>query len=337
MSVCVSLSPFSLCLSPLSLPSLSPFSLPSSSSSFFLCLSVCMSVCLYVCLSSFSLCVSLVSPFSLSLLSLPSLSLPSSSSFFYVCLSVCLFLFFYLIFYFWTDLGTICHSNKSMEQFLTIPSSINLQTNSKKKKKILFFLFSYFLPHFFIFDPFSDHPSFSQLQGTIFNHPIIHIFTNELKKTNFFIFFIFLFFTPFFFNFRTIFGPSVLLTYPWINFGPYPPTYIYKRSQKTIIQTIFTDDAQGRHPATFDARRRHPRVRYVVCESKCAICRVRFVVCDLSRAICRVFLYLYIYIYIYINKYIYIYIYIYVIWNGNKLYSTENGVNLKCAWMRGPA
>ena len=218
MSVCLSLSLLSVSFS-----LVSPFSLPSSSSSssyVCLCLSVCMSVC------PPSLCVS---PFSLSPFSL---SLPSSSSFFYVCLSVCLFLLFYLIFHFWTDLGTICPSNKSMEQFLTIPSSIYLQTNSKKQifyfflfflfftpfflflthfrtirpshnsmeqfltipssiylqtnsKKQIFFIFFYFFiftPFFSFFEPFSDHPSFSHIHGSILDHPVLHIFTNEVKN-----------------------------------------------------------------------------------------------------------------------------------------------------------
>ena len=74
-----------------------------------------------------------------------------------------------------------------MEQFWTIPSSLSsiyLQTNSKKNKFFLFFfIFSYFYPIFFLFfDPFSDHPSFSQLHGTILDHPVLHIFTNEVKN-----------------------------------------------------------------------------------------------------------------------------------------------------------
>ena len=116
---------------------LSPFSIPSSSSF------------LYVCPPS-------LYPFYLS-----PFFIPSSSSFFYVCMYIFIF---YLIFYFWTDLGNVCHYNKYMEKFLTIQSSIFLQTNSKKHIFFIFFIFTpphfymsvcifYFFTLFFIFGP----------------------------------------------------------------------------------------------------------------------------------------------------------------------------------------
>ena len=115
-------------LSPLS----SPFSLPSLSHPhhpFYM----------YV------LLLSVWSPFSLPLLSL---SLLYPILLLLLLIFLCLYVYFYFLPYFWTDLGTVCHSNKSMEKFLTIQSSIYLQTNSKN---IFFFIFLFFIFIFLFF------------------------------------------------------------------------------------------------------------------------------------------------------------------------------------------
>ena len=94
-----------------------------------------------------SVCLPSLYPFYLSPFFIPS---SSSSSFFYVCMYIFIF---YLIFYFWTDLGNVCHYNKYMEKFLTIQSSIYLQTNSKNIFS-LFFYFLFLFIYLFFFNPF---------------------------------------------------------------------------------------------------------------------------------------------------------------------------------------
>ena len=157
-------------------PPIYPFFLPlslilytsSSPYSFFLCMCVSISIIypiliiVFICISSFYLCVSLPSTRSISLSPLFIPSSSSSSSFFYVCMYIFIF---YLIFIFWTDLGNVCHYNKYMEKFLTIQSSIYLQTNSKTYFILLLLIFLclyvyfYFLPYFYFLDRFGERLS----------------------------------------------------------------------------------------------------------------------------------------------------------------------------------
>ena len=93
--------------------------------------------------------------------------------------------------------------------------------------------------------------------------------------------FIFFYFLPHFFLFLTHFWTIRPSHHSMEQFRTIPSSLYLQTKSETSCQNTFP----------VDAHRRHPRVRYVVCDTKCAICRVRFVVCDLSCAICRVFLY----------------------------------------------
>ena len=246
-------------------PPIYPFFLPlslilytsSSPYSFFLCMCVSISIIypiliiVFICISSFYLCVSLPSTRSISLSlvypillllliiflclyvyfyflpyfyfwtdlgnvchynkymekifnhpiihiftnELKSIFYPPPPHFFYVCMYIFIFTLFL---FFWTDLGNVCHYNKYMEKFLTVQSSIYLQTNSKTYFIPLLLIFLCLYVYFYFFTLFlffwtdlGNVCHSNKSMEKIFNHQIIHIFTNEIKKTYFIYFFIF--------------------------------------------------------------------------------------------------------------------------------------------------
>ena len=131
-----------------------------------------------------SVCLPSLYPFYLSPFFIPS---SSSSSFFYVCMYIFIF---YLIFYFWTDLGNVCHYNKYMEKFLTIQSSIYLQTNSKNIFSLFFIFYFYFfiflfLTHFFFFlTHFRNiRPSHNSIEQFYFSGITVNV--GNMKKVRF--------------------------------------------------------------------------------------------------------------------------------------------------------
>ena len=84
--------------------------------------------------------------------------------------------------------------------------------------------------------------------------------------------FIFFYFLPHFFLFLTHFWTIRPSHHSMEQFRTIPSSLYLQTKSETSCQNTFP----------VDAHRRHPRVRYVVCDTKCAICRVRFVVCDMS-------------------------------------------------------
>ena len=113
----------------------------------------------------------------------------------------------------------------------------NIFTNEIKKTNFFIFLFFlFFTPFFLFFEPFSDHPSFSHIHGSILDHPVLHIFTNEVKKQL------------------------------YEQFLPMTPGGVI-RLISTPGGVIHVCDMSGAKA----------NVRF-----ECAICRERFVVCDLS-------------------------------------------------------
>ena len=144
-------------------------------------------IIVFICMSSLSLpllCLSVIYPILLLI--------------FYVCMYIFIF---YLIFYFWTDLGNVCHYNKYMEKFLTVQSSIYLQTNSKKH----IFTPPHFCMSVCIFYFFTLFFMFGLIWGT---SPPPHFSMSVC---------IFLFFTLFLF-FGPIWGTFVIITNIWKNF-----------------------------------------------------------------------------------------------------------------------
>ena len=114
---------------------------------------------------------------------------------------------------------------------------LNIFTNEIKKTNFFIFLFFlFFTPFFLFFEPFSDHPSFPHIHGSILDHPVLHIFTNEVKKQL------------------------------YEQFLPMTPGGVI-RLISTPGGVIHVCDMSGAKA----------NVRF-----ECAICRERFVVCDLS-------------------------------------------------------
>ena len=113
----------------------------------------------------------------------------------------------------------------------------NIFTNEIKKTNFFnFFIFFIFYPIFLFLEPFSDHPSFSHIHGSILDHPVLHLFTNEVKKQL------------------------------YEQFLPMTPGGVI-RLISTPGGVIHVCDMSGAKA----------NVRF-----ECAICRERFVVCDLS-------------------------------------------------------
>ena len=201
--------PHSICVSPFPLPvlSLSPLFIPSSSSSssfFYVCMYIFIFYLIFIFGPIWGTFVIIINIWKKFLTIRSSIYLQTNSKAYFIPLllifsmSVCIFLFLPYFYFFWTDLGNVCHYNKYMEKFLTVQSSIYLQTNSKTYFIPLLLIFLCLYVYFYFFTLFlffwTDLGNVCHSNKSlekIFNHQIIHIFTNEIKKTYFIYFFIF--------------------------------------------------------------------------------------------------------------------------------------------------